>query len=85
MYQGYFRIVNVGPTVSGATEVKIRPLDKWPSGETDDRWFLSAANVPRETLATALAALTAAKSVYCEIPDEQTQYSQLSRFLLNAD
>jgi len=85
MYQGFFHVINAGPTASGPTEVKIRPLDKWPDGSTDDRWFINSASVPRETLATALAAIATGKSVYCEIADELTQYSQVTRFILNAD
>lgn len=84
MFQGFVHVVQTGPTVSGATEINVTPRDKWPDGTTDTRWFLSAANVPKETLAMALAAMTSNKLVFCEIADEKTQYSPLTRILLTA-
>ena len=78
MFQGHCQVVNAGPTVGGQTEIKLKPLD----GSFPENFFLSKPNVSREVLATALAAITSNRVVFCEIPDQTKAYSELTRILL---
>ncbi len=48
----------------------------------DGRNFYSAPNLMREVLAVALAAVTSYKQVYCEIPDEATEWSEITQINL---
>ena len=80
MFQGYCQITHAGPTVSGQTEIKLKPTD--PSGAFPENFFVSSPKVSREVLATALAAITSNRVVFCEIPNETTAYSVLTRILL---
>lgn len=79
MFIGQCKVTYVGPTVSGPTEIKLKPLDN----SFPEVFFLSGPAVAREVLATALAAVTSNRLVYCEIPQETTPYSEITRILLD--
>lgn len=77
-FAGMCQVICAGPTVSGQAEIQLTAND----GTFTERFFLNHPAVSREVLATALAAITANKAVFCEIPDEQTPYSEMTRILL---
>ena len=79
MFIGQCKVTYVGPTVSGPTEIKLRPQDN----TFTEAFFLSSPGVAREVLATALAAVTSNRLVFCEIPNETTPYSEITRILLD--
>ena len=84
MFEGNCLVINVGVSVEGRTEVKLRPQPATATF-TADQWFQGNAKVSREILAIALAAMTSNKVVFCSIADETKAYTEVTRFILRND
>ena len=80
MYKGMCVVSN-----AGAREVDGRAifLLKTRTGEfPGGRNFTSTGTLSREMLAVGLAAIASNKEVYCEIPDETTEWSEIHQINL---
>jgi hypothetical protein len=80
IFAGYCQVLAAGPTADGPAEIKLRKEAGAPFPGSG--FYLSNSNVSREVLATALVAITTRTHVWCEIPDPDTFYSELTRFVL---
>ena len=71
-FQGLCSVSNAGITIDGRAALFLR-CPTFPGG----RNFKSAPDLTREVLAVALAAITSNKQVYCDIPNENAEWSDL--------
>jgi hypothetical protein len=84
MFQGNCLVINTGVSPAGITEIKLRPETATATFKAD-QWFTSPAKISREILAIALSAMTTNKNVYCQLDNESTAYSEVSRFIIRND
>jgi hypothetical protein len=76
-FQGLCTVSNAGITLDGRAALLLKS-PAFPSG----RNFKSASNLTREVLAVALAAITSNNQVYCNIPNETAEWSDVSQINL---
>ncbi len=76
-FQGLCTVSNGGITPDGRAALFLKS-PTFPAG----RNFKSAPNLTREVLAVALAAITSNKQVYCDIPNETAEWSDVSQINL---
>lgn len=76
-FRGLCTVSNAGITLDGRAALLLK-CSGFPSG----RNFKSAPSLTREVLAVALAAITSNKQVYCDIPDEAVEWSDISQINL---
>jgi hypothetical protein len=70
-------VLNAGILPDGRAALLLKS-SAFPAG----RNFKSTPGQARETLAVALAAITSNKQVYCDIPDETVEWSEVQQFNL---
>jgi hypothetical protein len=75
MFDGNCEIRRAGVTPDGRAQLDLRADD----GSFDWTWILSAPELTREVLATALTAIAANKHVYCQI-ETPAPWAQVIRF-----
>lgn len=71
-FKGLCTVSNAGITPDGRAALFLTS-PAFPSG----RNFKSPPNISREVLAVALAAITSYKQVYCDIPNETNDWSDV--------
>lgn len=76
-FRGTCVVSNAGITLDGRAAVLLK-APEFPSGKN----FKSAPDLTREVLAVALAAITSNKKVYCDIPDETAEWSDIAQINL---
>lgn len=74
-------VVNAGPNASnGQIEILLKAPGGSPFGEM---WFFAAESAKKEMLATALAAMTAEKTVNVEI-EAASEWSRITKLLMSS-
>ena len=71
-FKGLCTVSNAGITSDGRAALMLKS-SAFPTG----RNFKSAPNLTREVLAVALAAITSDRQVYCDIPTENVEWSDV--------
>lgn len=71
-FKGLCTVSNAGITPDGRASLFLKS-PTFPAG----RNFKSAPNLTREVLAVALAAITSDRQVYCDIPQDGTEWSDV--------
>jgi hypothetical protein len=80
-YSGLCTVADAGVKLKEGLEWRATVGLKAPAFP-NGRNFYTAPNMMREVLAVGLAAITSYKQVWCDIPDEGTEWSELSRITL---
>jgi hypothetical protein len=79
-FKGLCRVSNAGITPDGRAAILLKS-PAFPAG----RNFKSEPGLTREALAVALAAIACNKEVYCDIPDDDTEWSPISQINMLSD